>query len=502
MMFGLRSSFVKLVKSSQMKMCNPLAQFSHKAPAKFGQPTEWTHPHIIGRGEVNHGIKKEEFHKRRERLVDQLLRSDLHRSGRLTHSSDQKHLLVLPSAKKQFMIDNIPYTYRQDTDFRYLTGCLQPDTVLVIEFTSESSKSILFCKEGTTYDEKWEGSRIGFREAVSFLGMDEAAPLSSLDGFLYDFIKLNKKVNLWYDFLEPRNQEVHNVMTQVAAERSSLGSMDSPRPAIHQLRSVKSPAEVKLMKKSCQVGAEALKKTIEATAELDTEGELLATVEYHQRLGGACRAAYPAVVAGGEAACSIHYIKATQRLKGNELLLMDAGCEYHGYTSDITRTWPINGAFSTNQLRLYEAVLDTQQKLIHSIEPGTTTIDGLYRKMLVLLGQNLLEIGLIRPEDEKYVGARAADFCPHHVSHHLGMDVHDTASVSKTSPLQPGMVITVEPGCYIPSSSFLDKVDPAFLGLGVRLEDDLLITESGVEILSSGCPSDPKDIERLMTSTK
>ena len=110
----------------------------------------------------------------------------------------------------------------------------------------------------------------------------------------------------------------------------------------------------------------------------------------------------------------------------------------------------------------------------------------------VLLGQNLLEIGLIRPEDEKYVGARAAAFCPHHVSHHLGMDVHDTASVSKTSPLQPGMVITVEPGCYIPSSSFYGKVDPAFHGLGVRLEDDLLITESGVEILSSGCPSHPK----------
>ena len=117
----------------------------------------------------------------------------------------------------------------------------------------------------------------------------------------------------------------------------------------------------------------------------------------------------------------------------------------------------------------------------------------------VLLGQNLLEIGLIRPEDEKYVGARAADFCPHHVSHHLGMDVHDTASVSKTSPLQPGMVITVEPGCYIPSSSFLDKVDPAFLGLGVRLEDDLLITESGVEILSSGCPSDPKVMQGIVS---
>jgi len=479
---------------------NPLAHFSQKAPAKYGQPTEWTHPHIIGPGEVNHGISKGEFHSRRDKLVDQLLRSSLQRSARLSHKTDQKHLLVLPSAKRQFMIDNIPYSYRQDTDFRYLTGCLQYDTVLVVEFTSETSKSILFCKEGTAYDEKWEGSRIGFREAVTFLGMDEAAPLSSLDSYVYDFIKINNKVNLWYDFLEPRNQDVHNVMTQVALERSSLGSMESPRPNIHQLRSVKSPAEVALMRRTCQVGAEALKKTIAASKQLNTEGELLATVEYHQALGGACRAGYPAVVASGEAACSIHYIKATQRLQEDELVLMDAGCEFHGYTSDITRTWPISGTFLPHQLRMYEAVLDTQQKLIQSIEPGRTTIDGLYRKMLVLLGKNLLDIGLIGAAEEKFIGTRAATFCPHHVSHHLGMDVHDTPSVSKTSPLLPGMVITLEPGCYVPAS--MEKVDPAFLGLGIRLEDDILITETGAEVLSSACPSNPKDIERLVASSR
>ena len=473
--------------------------FFPRATPKYGQPTEWTHPHIIRPGEVNHGISKEEFHIRRDKLVEQLLRLSLQRSARLSHKPDQRHLLVLPSAKRQFMIDNIPYSYRQDTDFRYLTGCLQYDTVLVVEFTSESSKSILFCKEGTTYDEKWEGSRIGFREAVTFLGMDEAAPLSSLDSYIYDFIKMNSKVNLWYDFLEPRNQDVHNVMSQLSGERSSLGSMESPRPAIHQLRSVKSPAEVELMRTTCNVGAEALKKTIKASRQLNTEGELLATVEYHQKMGGACRAAYPAVVACGEAACSIHYIKATQRLKKDELVLMDAGCEFHGYTSDITRTWPVSGIFSPHQLRMYEAVLDTQQKLIQAIEPGSTTIDGLYRKMLVFLGKNLLDIGLIGAEEEKHAGTRAATFCPHHVSHHLGMDVHDTPSVSKTSPLLPGMVITVEPGCYVPDS--MEKVDPAFHGLGVRLEDDILITETGAEILSSACPSSSKDIERLLGSS-
>jgi len=254
------------------------------------------------------------------------------------------------------------------------------------------------------------------------------------------------------------------------------------------------------MRRTCQVGAEALKKTIAASKQLNTEGELLATVEYHQKLGGACRAGYPAVVASGEAACSIHYIKATQRLQKGELVLMDAGCEYHGYTSDITRTWPISGTFSPHQLRMYEAVLDTQQKLIQSIEPGSTTIDGLYRKMLVFLGQNLLNIGLIGADEEKYVGARTATFCPHHVSHHLGMDVHDTPSVSKTSPLLPGMVITLEPGCYVPAS--MEKVDPAFLGLGIRLEDDILVTETGVEVLSSACPSCPKDIECLLATPR
>ena len=191
---------------------------------------------------------------------------------------------------------------------------------------------------------------------------------------------------------------------------------------------------------------------------------------------------------------------------------MDAGCEYHGYASDITRTWPAGGNFSDPQQCVYEAVLDTQQRLISSIVPGVTTIDGLYRDMQVItcqsgraiiffvqniLGKNLQSIGLIDPKEEKYMSARTHEFCPHHVSHYLGMDVHDCGKASKKQPLLPGMVITVEPGCYIPAGK--STVDVRFRGIGCRIEDDLLITEGGVEVMSEGCPRTVQELEAIMS---
>jgi len=460
---------------------------------KFGQPTEWTHPHLVGRDEVTPGLSRVEFRRRREGLVEALLAT----------SGQQQHLLVLPAATRQYMVDKIPFPYRQDTDFRYLTGCLQPDTVLVIEFDRTTSKSIMFCKESTVQEERWEGSRIGFGECVRFLGVDEAAPLQSLESYVSDYISRKARVSLWAD--PAPCSPTSSLLEGVLRERSRLGGVDSPRPAIHTLRSVKSPAEQELMRRSCQVGAEALKAAMAASKpfgrsqRLSTEAELLATIEYQARMRGACRPAYPAVVASGEAACTIHYTRATAPLAPGQLVLVDAGCEYHGYSSDITRTWPPGGTFSPPQLGLYEAVLDTQQKLIESIKPGVTTIDGLYGDMMRVLGRNLQELGVIgRGVEVKQLAARTNAFCPHHVSHHLGMDVHDVPTVSKSSKLLPGMVITVEPGCYIPSS--MAKVGEEWLGLGVRVEDDLLVTEGGVEVLSRACPRTVGEMEALLAT--
>ena len=194
--------------------------------AKYGQPTEWTHPHIIAPGEINKGVLKSEFKARREKLAETLLGERIEsKSG----TGEEKQLLILPAAMRQYMVDRIPYIYRQDTDFRYLTGCLQPDCVLVIEFTTNWMKSVLFCKESSLYDEKWEGVRIGYGEAVEFLGVDEASPISSLEDYLYNFQKLNPKLNIWYDYMEPKNNDVHTKVLNFLQQTNTINNIDSPR---------------------------------------------------------------------------------------------------------------------------------------------------------------------------------------------------------------------------------------------------------------------------------
>jgi len=193
-------------------------------PGKYGQPTEWTHQHIIAKGEVNKGVLKSEFRARRENIAETLIAD---RINSKTGPVGEKHLLILPAAKRQYMVDKIPYFYRQDTDFRYLTGCLQPDTVLVIEFSRNWSRSILFCKESTPYDEKWEGVKIGYGEAVEFLGVDEASPISSLEDYLYNFQKVNPKLDIWYDYMEPKNNDVHKLLLNFIQQTSSINNLDS-----------------------------------------------------------------------------------------------------------------------------------------------------------------------------------------------------------------------------------------------------------------------------------
>ena len=266
---------------------------------------------------------------------------------------------------------------------------------------------------------------------------------------------------------------------------------------MHEMRVVKSPAEIMLMRDSCRIGGEALKKTIAASRDLSTEGELLATIGYHSVMGGAQHLAYPPVIAAGNNATVIHYIAASGAVEPSDMVLVDAGCELHGYSSDITRTWPAAGQWSEPQLALYQAVLDTQTSLISSLTPGVTTVDSLYRDMQTLLGVHLQDLGLIA-RDAQYLSARVHELCPHHVSHYLGMDVHDCSRVSKKRPLEPGMVITIEPGVYIPHGR--QNVDKRWWGLGCRIEDDILITDSGYEILSESCPKTVEDITQLINS--
>jgi len=294
------------------------------------------------------------------------------------------------------------------------------------------------------------------------------------------------------------NKTVQSFISSI--DRANFNTILPIRDLCHELRSVKSTSEIKLMRKTCEIGAKALSHAMAASKDLNTENQFLATVDHQSRMLGANFLAYPPVVGTGNNANTIHYIAATDSVNPGDLILIDAGCEYHGYTSDITRTWPVKGKFSDAQTIVYQLVLQCQQTLIRSIRPGETSISCLYKQMQSLLANSLRSAGIISQSLDDATAARYVHlFCPHNVGHHLGMDVHDCASVSKTRALVPGNVITVEPGVYINKHD--SSVPEEFRGIGIRIEDDVLINQSGCEVLSSDCPTSLQEIQAIVTGS-
>lgn len=442
------------------------------------------------------GITLTEFEERRSAFAQALIRD-----ASQFHGDSKDHLVVIPAAPQAYMSQKVPYVYRQNSDFMYLTGCLEPDSVLVMSISSNSSnyKSVMFVRERTRHSELWDGPRTGVDDAPRLFKVDQALPIDQLNAYLTAYAKSTPGFVLWYDYLQPIDFNVHKILeTFVADIASSAGKNGmSPRKLIHDLRVIKSPAEQMLMRKSCQIASMAIETTIASSYPGISEHEIFATVDYHTRLNGAEYLAYLPVVAGGERANIIHYINNTQIVKDGELVLMDAGAEYHCYSSDITRTWPVSGKFSPKQREVYEALLSAQVQLI-SMLTERPPLDALFSSMCELLGLRLQEVGLIskKIQSRRDLAEAAYSFCPHHVSHYLGMDVHDTELVDRKIPVLPGMIVTVEPGVYISKNN--KHVDPEVRGMGIRIEDDILITDTGVENLTSMCAKHPDEIESLL----
>eukprot|EP00095_Tigriopus_kingsejongensis_P007919 maker-scaffold1210_size55525-snap-gene-0.18 protein:Tk07919 transcript:maker-scaffold1210_size55525-snap-gene-0.18-mRNA-1 annotation:"probable xaa-pro aminopeptidase 3 isoform x1" len=472
--------------------------------SSLGQPSPGSHPHLFASPtEVCPGIERSELERRRSRLAERIRASSASkkvsgRSSLLTHSRYQHHLVIVPAAQRKYMIDRIPYLFRQDTDFRYLSGCLEPDCALVLAIGPDHHESTLFVRPENAREEKWEGGRTrAGAESQAFFGVRQVLPVSQLESFLAGYRQDTVEFLLWYDYLNPVHDALHQLILDFMHSGQAHG-VESPRPDLHALRVVKSAGEVALMRQSCQIAAQSIRQTMAQSRRMQTEAQFFATVDHACRMRGAEYLAYPPVVASGNNANVIHYTQCTQAVADGQMLLMDAGCEYRGYTSDITRTWPVNGAFTRAQRLIYEVVLDVQTKLLQSLEQvGQMSVDGLFAQMQADLGQNLVEIGLIPPTDNQFqLLARVHDFCPHHVSHYLGMDVHDTSLVSKSTLLQPNMIITIEPGVYI--SDQRNDVPDEFKGIGIRIEDDVLITSSNYEVLSKDCPKTVDDVEETI----
>lgn len=456
----------------------------------IGQPTYLSHPHLLKPNEITPNIFKDEFKKRREKLIELVLKS------KQKSNNKGNDLIIIPASNKKYMSDKIPYVFRQNTDFLYLTGCQEPDCCLVITINEsfDRSSSILFTRNKDEHSELWDGPRTSPDGAIEFFGVDQSFTISELEKFIYNHRKSTNNLTIWYD-MTPINEKLHQTVEHFL-QSCTNELWQTPKNLIHRLRLFKSQSEIDLMQKSCDITANAFEEAIKYTKNNVNESQIFATVDYICRMNGAEFLAYPPVVAGGNRATTIHYINNDNLVQDGELVLMDAGCEYHGYASDVTRTWPVNGVFSKEQKEIYEVVLNTQQSLIEYCETQPT-LDGLFNKMCEYLGKGLQEIGLIKPQlSKQYLLKAAYQFCPHHVSHYLGMDVHDTGSIGRNIKIQPGMVITIEPGVYI---NHLGKNDVPinYRGIGIRIEDDVLITENGPVVLSRNCPKSVQDIERL-----
>ncbi|XP_049845996.1 xaa-Pro aminopeptidase 3-like [Schistocerca gregaria] len=459
------------------------SDMKEKTCGVIGQPTHVTHPHLLKNGEVLPGLCIQEFQERRQKLLSSILR----------YEPNLNHVIVIPSATKMFMTEKIPYPFRQNSDFLYLTGCLEPECALVMSSHSGKSKSVLFLRNKDPQAELWDGPRTGIDAAPSFFGVDEALHIRDLGTFLQSYAKGTSSFYLWYEYIQPVQPNLHKVMRDYLNGKWNK-TWSSPRPFIHRLRLYKSDAEINLMKTSCEIASKAIATTMSITKNCTTEHELQAHVDFECRLHGAQQLAYPPVVAGGDRANIIHYINNDQVLRDGDMVLMDAGCEYHGYCSDITRTWPVSGKFSDEQQVLYEALLEVQMSLIQHCSTFPP-LDALFHHMCTLIREKLIAARVIsqsfRNEDGASVGF---SLCPHHVSHYLGMDVHDTPLIARSIRLEPRMTVTVEPGIYIKKNNKM--IVPEFRGLGIRIEDDVLITEDGPVVLTSSCPKHTEDIEK------
>lgn len=452
-----------------------------------GQPTVTTHPHLIKEGEVVPGIQLCEFKKRRNKLIENII------SHAYITNLAKSHIVIIPSSSKVYMSGKIPYVFRQNTDFLYFTGCQEPNSILIITIKNENFVTTLFLTQQDEHSELWDGPTTKVEIAPEMFGVDTALPIIELEQFFISFMTENKNSVIWYDTIDVTQTNLHKKLYELM--KITNCQILSPTNIMHKIRLIKSQSEIDLMKKSCKIISAAISKTIKISKPKINEHHLFATVDYECRMNGAEFLAYPPVVAGGKNANIIHYITNNQIIQDGDMVLMDAGCEYHGYSSDVTRTWPINGTFTQEQKILYEIVLDIQNILIHKLKE-LPSLDQLYHDMCSLLGKRLQECGLIPKHlNKRELFSTVYSYCPHHVSHYLGMDVHDTGKISRNLKLQPGIIITIEPGIYVnPKNQF---APPEFVGLAVRIEDDILITENGPIILTEDCPKEIFKIEAL-----
>ena len=385
------------------------------------------------------------------------------------------------------------HRFRQHSDVYYLTGFAEPDTTLVLRPGAESERFVMFVRPRDPEMETWDGRRAGLEGAREQFGADAAFAAAELDTRLWDLLANHEELHYALGLDEEMDLRIAAAIARLRksekrGKRPPRAVVD-PRAALHELRLRKSPEEVKTLRKAAAITAEAHRAAMAAGRPGTFEYELEAIIDYTFRKNGGTGPGYSTIVGAGENATILHYVENSCAIGPDDLVLVDAGCEYGYYTADITRTFPASGKFTGRGRDVYAIVLDTQKSAVAMAKPGVT-IDQIHEHCVRKLTAGMIELGLLTgPAEERITDLAFKKHYMHGTSHWLGMDVHDVGAYTRDGtarPLEPGMVITVEPGLYLAAE-----------GIGVRIEDDVLITQDGVgnEVLTAAAPKEIADVE-------
>ena len=437
-------------------------------------------------------MNQSEFKKRRKHLMQRI---------------GKGNIALISSAGVRVRNRDVDYPFRQDSDFYYLTGFNEPDALAVFIPGRSQGEYILFCRE---FDEKkalWEGAHAGLEGAIKHYAADDSFPIDDVDDIVSGM--LENKTKVFYPMgrdtdLDHSLQEwIRYIRSQSRSGVMAPAELASIEPIVHEMRLFKSAAELKLMRYAAQISAQAHVKAMQLCVAGKYEYQVEADIVHHFMQSGLRNVAYPSIVAGGKNACTLHYTENKDKLKNGDLLLIDAGAECDHYAADITRTFPISGKFSEPQALLYQLVLDAQFAAIEQIKPNLPW-NAAHDASVEVLTKGLVKLGLLKGSVSKLIkNEKYKQFYMHRIGHWLGMDVHDVGDYKVNQEwrlLQAGMVLTVEPGLYIPEDC--KSVDKKWRGIGIRIEDDVLVTKNGYEILTHEVPKTIVEIETLMAEAQ
>lgn len=433
-------------------------------------------------------ISKQEFALRRRHLMDQM---------------EPNSIAIVPAAGEVTRSRDTEYPFRQDSDFHYLTGFPEPDAVLALLPGRTHGEVVLFCRDRDPAMEIWTGYRQGPEGACAHYGADDAFPIGDIDDILPGLIEGRKRV--YYamgrrsDFDRRVMQWVNSIRARVRAGAQPPGEFLDLDHLLHDMRLYKSAAELRVMREAARISAAAHVRAMRVCRPGLHEYQLEAEIQHEFTTHGARFPAYNSIVGGGANGCILHYVENSAELRDGDLVLIDAGCELDGYAADITRTFPVNGRYSREQRALYEVVLAAQQAAIDAIRPSHHWNQP-HDATVQVITQGLVDLGLLKGEVQELIETEAyKPFYMHRAGHWLGLDVHDVGDYKvggEWRVLEPGMVMTVEPGIYIGPEQ--TGVDPVWRGIGIRIEDNVVVTGQGCEVLTSDVPKAADEIEQLM----